>query len=245
MNTGGHYVPQSDLQTVAGAGWSFAHYVVNPSALSSIDQYCKTAVSLNLTPVIGLYPYPYTLAGTTWTISKTGLQAIAALSKYPSSILFRFNEPYELGYTAKHLTILRKQIAALTPLKVWDDIGQPSLYAPAHGDTTSAVCDFAGVWRYPFMADGTYNRDWSASEMTREMVYCKAHGVTPVALLQSLTDPAAPGFRFPSLSEQSDWNATIRANAPVGTWFSWYVVSQVSTYTDWLANHFDRLPVTV
>lgn len=248
QTTGGHYVDIASFPKVAAQGWKFAYNTVQPGDLSSIDAYAAAAKSTGLKLMLGLYPYPYSNQGGV-TISAAGKQSIQRLASHPEAFaLFVFNEPYGLGWATAQLRTLYIQVKSLAPnLKVWHDIGQPSLYAPTVGDQ-SGICDIMGIWRYPFTLTGGYQKAASLQTLATEQAFCKKLGVTPAWLVQTLAEPVAAdapqGFAMPTAAQLSDYVQAVRQALDPAAFVSMYVWDRISNYTDSLSAHPELLAAT-
>jgi hypothetical protein len=256
---GGHWVDAGDMPTVAAAGWTFTINTFNPASfnptgLAAMNAVLDAARAAGLKSIVGMFPYPYTWNGSTWSVSADGIAALQALAAYnaahPGQIfaLFVFNEPYQLSQssplTATALKALPAVIHAQFPgVKLYYDFDSPDLYAPTYPDQTG-ILDYAGIWDYPFKTGPSFTKDASISRIMQMVRFVKlSMGGTPFVLAQTLADPPN-SFRYPTQAEERVWvdalSSYIDGAAPISS----YVWNQAA-YTDFLKNHPADLPNTV
>lgn len=251
--TGSHWVSGPDFPIIKQIGYGFAVNVVNPGNLGDLGYVCNAAATNGLKLILGLYPEPYTLnADGSWTISAGGVLSLQAMAARPEiTALFVFNEPYWIGgYSAAQLRSLRTKIQSVWPAaKVYHDLGQPSRWAT--GDLAqgtkwldqTGVCDYAGIWSYPFTTGG-YKKTQSLADLARETAFVRDKmGATSVWLGQSHSYPG-DGLVMPTLPQITDWNQACRAALPVGSMLSWYVWEQ-AIYPSYLKSSLGLWPGTV
>lgn len=248
--TGGHWVGANDYAALGKAGWNFAISEFNPGDSNTMASLVSAAKAAGMKNILGLWPEPYTLNAdkATWTITPQGQASLKAMAAEPNVLAaFVFNEPYwVMKLTIPQLRALRQQIAAIAPgLKIYHDIGAPSNSPDEpHGDQ-SGVCDYAGIWAYPFTSNGTYNKANALNFLNSTVAAVKNQmgGTIPIWLGQVFSDPPS-NCGFPSQANLADWNSAIRAALPADALISWYVWYQ-SSYQDYLKNHTNLLPYTI
>jgi chitodextrinase len=207
--TGAHWGDASDLSTFKQIGYGFDVTTCNPGSLSGCTSMLDTARSNGLKLIIGGY------------------------------------EPYWVKhYTAAQLRALRTKIRSVWPqAPVYQDLGQPSCWVTGGGcqgsgpqyDDQSGVCDYCGIWDYPFTTSG-YTKTQSLAIASKETAFVQnnMHGI-PVWLNQSHAASCC-SLVMPTQSQIKDWNCAVRQVLPTGSLISWYVWRQ-GIYGDMLANH--------
>jgi hypothetical protein len=254
--TGAHWGTVSDLPTFRKIGYGFDVTTCQPENLASCTAALSSAKRNGLRLIIGGYPEPYALSSDgTWTISPAGVAMLRLFAAHASTVIavFVFNEPYWVsGYSADQLRALRLKIRSVwSAAKVYQDVGQPSgwgLGGPfSKGSDKWAhqrgVCDYCGVWDYPF-GTGGYDKVGALAVLRRETRFVRsAIGGVPVWLNQAHAASCCD-LVYPTAAEIKDWNCATRSALPKGALISWYVWRQ-NIYPSYLANHRDEWPLTV
>jgi chitodextrinase len=269
--TGTYWANTSDYAQLKSLGYGFSVTNVAPGDVAGAKAKLDAAAAAGIKLIIGLYsfggPEPYTLnSDGTWTFTQGSIDVINYLKTRPNDVLafFGMNEPYWTGpggtnqcgvYSAANLRQFRSQIQAMAPgLKVYQDIGWPSAWAPGgdvwvscvgqkYADQTG-VADYVGIWAYPFTTSGYVPND-SANGLPRlqkESGYViNSMHATPVWLGQSFGGDGE-GAVYPTDAQIKDWNCRMRAAMPAGALLSWYVWD--NQYSDFLKNHPSQWPLT-
>ena len=214
-----------------------------------LEGWLNQAKQLKIQLVIGAYPDPWTLKtdGTDhWNLSPDGGLFLTTVSNHPESVMaiYGLNEPYLYGYTPAQLRSLRYLIQIINPtLKIYHDIG--ALGSWINTDQTN-ICDFAGIWYYPFFKTG-YDANGLVAQVRSlsSYVITKMQPAVPVWLGQTFQDTKTGGINImPTPSQLQDANCKIRANLPTGSLITWYAWSD-TFYSDDLQSHPELLPFTL
>jgi chitodextrinase len=255
LMTGAHWGTASDLSTFKQIGYGFDVATCQPTDLAGCTALLDTAHADGLKLIIGGYPEPYTLnADGTWSISAAGVQMLQLFQQRAADVLavFVFNEPYWVDhYTAAQLRAIRAKIRTVWPqAPVYQDLGQPSCWVSGGGcqgsgpqyDDQSGVCDYCGIWDYPFTTSGyTKTQSLAIAQKESAFVLNSIHGI-PVWLNQAHAASCC-NLVMPTQAQVLDWNCAVRKVLPPGSLVSWYVWRQ-GIYSDQLANHPEDWPDT-
>lgn len=269
--TGTHFPEVSDFQTLAQLGYNFAVMTLDPSSPSTWAPMLNAAQSAGIQLVVGGYPPPYTESGGSWSISNQGQQLLSYLQSRSSLVLalYVFNEPYYTNpaiggqypcgyYSAADLRSLRSTIQAYWPgVKIYQDIGWPSDWAPGSSYTAQNPCvgtkyadqtnmaDYVGIWYYPFTGSGD-SASTGISQLTTEanFVLNSMTPALPVSLNQAYacSTCVSGGYVFPNATEIYQWNCGTRT-IPFGA-ISWYPWRMFSGYTQAIATSPPLWPLT-
>ena len=271
--TGTHWADPSEYDTLAEIGYTFAVTVFAPADIAGATAKLDAAQAAGIQLIIGLYsfggPEPYSLSGDTWTLSAAAINAINFLESRSDDVLafFGFNEPLWIhpitgtssscgSLSATQLRNFRTAIRAHWPAApIYHDLGEPEAWAPGgflhdsypcignkYADM-SDVCDYAGIWFYPFTTGGYLEAEGRARINIDAPFVVSEMGAVPVFLGQSHS-AASDGLVYPSLAQIADWNIAMREELPTGSLISWYVWRQ-DLYPDYLVNHPEQWDSTV
>ncbi|MDW8214534.1 MAG: endo alpha-1,4 polygalactosaminidase [Roseiflexaceae bacterium] len=248
------YVPLDELPQVRALGFdlvltNFA-YDADPTEWVT---YLDTAWSLDMRVIPWLWPEGWTLDRQTgvWTIDATARRFLETVAAHPATFaVYALHEPYWMecdtcGFTSAEEQALYRAIKQIAPVPIYSEINGFTFWAEATPEKAIApgVCDYCQTGFYPFLTDGTYQRDELITHIQREIATLQR--LAPESRL-IWTMPAfeyhADELRMPTSDEMWDYASLVYSRPEIsGAW--WYMWRwDNDLYSSYLALHPELHP---
>ena len=268
MLTGAHFPSNGDFKTLKNLGYDFAAITLDPHNASTWKPALDAAEQAGVKLMVGGYPPPYLFDNVKWTITGSGMELLTYLQSRSNLVLalYVFNEPYSTNpygnevtpcgyFSASDLRALRNTIQAYWPgVKIYQDLGEPSDWAPGSAYTRSTPCvgnkyadqtgvaDYVGIWYYPFTSSG-YDRAGGLTALRREanFVLNSMQPAVPMSLNQAFACRDC-SLVLPPLDQMLDWNCATRA-LPLAA-LSWYPWRKFASYEGAIADVTSYWPLS-
>jgi hypothetical protein len=197
------------------------------------------------------WPEGWEWDGVAWQIHDEARLFVQTMAAHPATFaVYALHEPYwrgcpTCGLTTAQQQALYQELKAIADVPLYSEIGGVAFWADQGADKTLAdgVCDYCGVWNFPFYTDGTYHRDEFISQLDADLA--AIHELAPnsklVWLLQVFAQSDSPTpRRMPTAEEITDIGNIVSWKGVDGIF--WYVWEFGSLYDDFLSNHPELFP---
>lgn len=228
------YVPLAELPQVRALGFDvvlndFA-YDADPATWVT---YLDTARALKMRVIPWLWPEGWKLDRRTgvWTIDATARRFLETVAGHPATLaVYGLHEPYwnecdTCGYTTAEQQALYRAIKEIAPVPIYSEINGFTFWSEASRAKTIApeVCDYCQTAFYPFLTDGSYQRNELIAHIEREIATLQRYA--PESRL-IWTMPAmshrGDGLRMPTSDEMWDYASLVYGRPEIsGAW--WYM----------------------
>lgn len=251
---GMQYVPPADYETVRSLGLNVTlrglpHDGSTEGWLNVLDQ----AQAYGFTVIASLWPPGWTWDDDTgWHIDNQGRQFLQVVADHPAVMaVYMLHEPYwqgcpGCGWTTAEQQELYQAIKAIADVPLYSEITDIVFWAEQGDETTltDGVCDYCATWYYPFLDDGSYQREAFISRLDGDIAAIQelAPSSKLVWLMQVF---ASDEFhkRMPDAEEIRDASNIITERQKDLAGVFWYVWEFDQTYDDFLSNHPELFPV--
>jgi len=270
VGSGTHWAELDEFQTLKDLGHEWNITTVNPDDRPGWDKIFNAAQDAGIKLIVGMYPEPYKLEKNGWAISPTGREFLRYAEARSALVkaIFVYNEPYWIdpfkrkgnlcgALSAAELRDLRTEIRGIWPeAKIYQDIGEPSAWAPGGYLTTWTECiedrfadqtevaDYVGIWRYRFNLYEEYDFRGQLAVMRKEVDFVRDRmGAEPIVCAQSFQCDSCDGEagRFPTPEEFRDWQCALRGiGAEAVSFYPW----RMSMYQQNIGDKPEYWPLT-
>jgi hypothetical protein len=245
---GVQYVPIDELEMVKELGievvlMDFEHDGPPEIWLVYLDE----AQAQGIQVVAWLWPQGWSWEGTAayWHIDGQAQEFIQTVAGHPALLaVYSLHEPYWMGcegcgYTTAEQQALYDAIKAIADVPIWSGVDSMAFWTEQGEETAFAdgVCDYCETWYYPFLEDGTYERDKVISQLTADLAVARqrAPNSKVVWAMQSFAQGAPYYLRMPEADEMRDLASIVYSTDIDGA--LWYVWTFGDLYSDFLSNH--------
>jgi len=246
---GTQYVPSAELALVRQLGFTVVlndfSYEASPTEWIA---YLNAAQAQNLKVIAWLWPEGWQLNRLTqaWTIDAQAKLFLQSVASHPALLaVYGLHEPYwneceGCGYTTAQQQALYQAIKAIAPVLIYSEINGFAFWAEQGLSTTIApgVCDYCQTAFYPFLTDGSYQREELRQHLDREIAALQRHApqsrlIWTMPAMSHIEDQ----LRMPTSSEMFDYARLIYAREEI--WGAWWYMWRWDNdlYPDYLAKH--------
>ena len=248
------YVPLAELPHVRALGFDvvltdFA-YDADPATWVT---YLDTARALRMRVIPWLWPEGWTLDRRTgaWTIDATARRFLETVARHPATFaIYGLHEPYwnecdTCGYTTAEQQALYTAIKRIAPVPIYSEINGFTFWAEASRAKTIApgVCDYCQTAFYPFLDNGSYQRDELIAHIEREIATLQRYAPES-RLIWTMPAMAHRGdrLRMPTSDEMWDYANLVYGRPEISGawWYMWRWDNQL--YSTYLAEHPELHP---
>ena len=238
------FVPAEDLHVIQGMELDVVLLVFpHDGPVQDWVAYLDQAHALGLKVIGRLWPEGLQWEGADWRIDPQTILFIQTLAKHPATLaVYALEEPYwrgcwGCGYTTDQLELLYNRIKAVASVPVYSEIGSISFWSEEGESTTfvDGVCDYCANLYYPFLADGSYQREELISRLTSDLAIARKNAPKSkfIWLMQGFAQESS--FRMPTANEMYDLAAIVYDLQVDGA--LWYCWNFGSLYSDYLSQH--------
>lgn len=214
--------------------------------------YLDAAHEQELQVIAWFWPESWTWNGSEWIIDRQAKQFIETVAAHPALFaVYGLHEPYwnnceGCGYTTAQQQALYQAIKRIADVPIYSDLDAIASYSARGPDTAFAdgVCDYCGVWYYPFRSDGRYEREKLIAQLQADLAVLKERAPNSrlVWIMQSFAQGAPYFLRMPTADEMRDLAAIVYAEDIAGAfWYPWSFDS--SEYRSFLSKNPELFPV--
>jgi len=247
---GMEFVPADDLDVIQGMGIDvvlavFPHDGLVQDWVAYLDQ----AYALEIKVIGRLWPEGWQWDGSNWQIDSQTRIFIQTLANHPATLaVYALEEPYwrgcwGCGYTTDQLQLLYKRIREIARIPIYSEVDSMSFWTEQGENTAFAdgICDYCASWYYPFLADGSYQREELISNLTADLAVARSRAPNSkfIWLMQGFAQERT--FRLPAAEEMYDLAAIVYDLHVDGA--LWYCWNFGSLYSDFLSKHPELEPV--